>query len=183
MSEPPLDPAPLGLRPLTREDLEMVHAWCYEPHAKRWVSRDRSLRDIVDEYETYIDKTVRIFPYVVTYGGTPIGLVEWERFGDFPDFMQRYEVTDPDAANCDILIGDPRYARRGLGAPLVQKLVAEKIFADPRITRVIIDPEVENRIAIRCYEKAGFRFLRRVDDDGEGRPLYLMELARSVPVG
>src|SRR5262249_59435438 len=66
--------------------------------------------------------------YIVSYAGRAIGLVQWNRLGDFPLQMNGYEVTDPDVVNVDILIGDAAYVRRGLGAPLVRRFLDEIVF-------------------------------------------------------
>jgi len=38
----------------------------------------------------------------------------------------------------------------------------DTIFRDPTVTKIQADPAPDNARAIRCYEKAGFRPLRRV---------------------
>ncbi len=170
--------ANLSFRPLRLDDLPMIRAWMNVPHAVRWWGRED-----VSEYEDYIAGRTPIFPYVVSYGSTPIGLVEWVRFGDHPDFMRTYGVTDPFATNMDVLIGDPAFVHRGLGGPMIRRFLTEIVFADPRISTCLIDPEPENRIAIRAYEKVGFRWVRDLADDGEGHPVYLMELTRAELLG
>ena len=50
---------------------------------------------------------------------------------------------------------------QGLGTQMVRLLVSE-LFADPRVTRVQVDPSPDNARAIRCYEKAGFRRVRQI---------------------
>jgi aminoglycoside 6'-N-acetyltransferase len=42
----------------------------------------------------------------------------------------------------------------------------------------IIDPEPANRIAIRAYEKAGFRYVKTVKVPAEPQPAYLMRISR-----
>jgi aminoglycoside 6'-N-acetyltransferase len=180
MTEPGvLDPELLDFRPLTRADLPRLCDWINAPHARRWFGQGRSLASVVDEYTPYIDGTTPIHPLLVSYAKRPIGMISWERFGDFPDFMRAYGVSDPDAVNCDVLIGDVDFVHRGLGAPLLRRFLREIIFSDPRYTSCIIDPMPENLGAIRAYEKAGFRYLRTVADDGEGNAVCLMELART----
>jgi aminoglycoside 6'-N-acetyltransferase len=177
--DPALDPAKLGFRPLTHADLPMLHRWLNEPHARPWFHGGPPLAHVVAEYSAYIDRREPIFAFVVSYGDRPIGMMNWQRAGDFPDFMQLYQIADPDAANCDVVIGDPGFVHRGLGPKMIRKFAREIIFADPRITTLIIDPERGNAIAIRAYEKAGFRFLRFIDDDGEGKPLELLQVDRA----
>ena len=175
-----LDPAKLAFRPLTRADLPQLHAWCNAPHAARWYGqRKGDLAAIEEEYVPTIEGRVPIAAYIVLYAGRPIGMMEWMRFGDFPEAMPLYGVTDPNIVNCDVLIGEPDMAHRGLGTPMIRRFLRELVFVDPRFELCIIDPEVPNKSAIRAYEKAGFRHVRTMPDDGDGKPIYLMELRRS----
>ena len=47
----------------------------------------------------------------------------------------------------------------------------------------IIDPEPDNKIAIRAYEKAGFRYLKTVQIPTEAHPSYLMRIERADLAG
>jgi GNAT superfamily N-acetyltransferase len=97
---------------------------------------------------------------------------------DWPEGRTLYGITQPGVANCDVLLGEPDAAHRGLGPEVVRALLERHIFADARVTSCVIDPHVGNAIAIRAYEKVGFRFLHVAPDDGDGRAVYLMELRR-----
>jgi GNAT superfamily N-acetyltransferase len=119
-----------------------------------------------------------VHPFIVVYEGRDIGMMAWERMGDFPELQHLYGIEDPDSANCDVLIGEGDAAHRGLGAALIRAFLTREVFADRRITSCVIDPMIDNGIAIRAYEKAGFRFCRVAPDDGDGHALYLMELRR-----
>ncbi len=176
----PLDPAQLSFRPLVAADVPGLWAWFDAPHARRWFARSRTEEGTVDEFMGYLAGSEPIHNYIVSYDGRPIGLVQWNRIGDFPLQMNGYEVTDPDVVNCDILIGDAAFVRRGLGAPLVRRFLDEIVFAaDPRFVTCVIDPERENKAAIRAYAKAGFTFVRTVIDPEDGQTaLHLMELRR-----
>ena len=174
-----LDPRALAFRRLCIADLPALHRWMNAPHAKRWFGKHAvTLEEVAREYTKYIDGSEPIFSFVVSYDGRDIGLLQWVRFGDHEWLMRAYGVDDPEATNCDVLIGDPDYVHRGLGPAMIRRFLDEIVFADPRATCCIIDPEPDNHVAIRAYEKAGFRFLREVADDGEGSPVHLLELRR-----
>jgi GNAT superfamily N-acetyltransferase len=164
-------------RPLTVADFDRLEAWFAAPHARASYGHDRA--GIEERYLPALRGEEVVFPFIAAWQGEEVGLVEWGKFGDFPEMARLYRVDDPLAANCDILIGEVAHAHRGLGAGLVRSFLAQHAFADASVTSVIIDPHPTNPIAIRSYEKAGFRFLRTVPDDGEGRGLYLMELPRA----
>jgi aminoglycoside 6'-N-acetyltransferase len=175
----PLDPAALAFRPLVLPDLPMLKGWFDQPHAAPWFRGGRPLAAIVEEFTRYFDGTEPINSYVVSYAGAPIGLCQWERLGDFPETAKAYGATDPETVNCDILIGDPAFAHRGLGGPLVRRFLRELAFREPRFVSCLIDPRAENAIAIRAYGKAGFRHVRTVADPEDGELLHIMELSRA----
>jgi aminoglycoside 6'-N-acetyltransferase len=173
------DPYAFVFRPLAASDLPRLHGWFNAPHAQRWFGA-RELEDVIEEYTRYIEGLEPIHAYVVMLGERPIAMMNWERFGAFPDLMSNYEVDDPNACNIDVIIGEVDVAYRGLGAPLILRFLREIVFADPRITACVIDPHLENTAAIRAYAKAGFRFVREIEDDEDGRTLHLMELTRAA---
>ena len=49
----------------------------------------------------------------------------------------------------------------------------QRLFADPKVTRVQTDPDPANARAIRCYEKAGFRRAGVIQTPG-GRALLMV---------
>ena len=174
----PLDARQLSFRRLTRDDFPLLLAWFNAPHARRWYGRGETLEAVEDWYGPIVAGERPTHTYVALLGERPIGLMEWCRFGDYPDVMGFYGVEDPDMVNCDVLLGEPDIAHRGLGPLMIRRFLKELVFLEARFKICIIDPETENHSAIRAYEKAGFRYLRSVPDDGEGTPVYLMELRR-----
>jgi len=174
----PLDARQLAFRRLTHEDLPLLLRWFNAPHARRWYGRGDTLRAVEAEYGPILAGDRPTQTYVALLAERPIGLMEWCRFGDYPDVMGHYGVKDPDFVNCDVLLGEADVAHRGLGPAMIRRFLKEIVFQEARFSTCVIDPEPENRSAIRAYEKAGFRHTRTLEDDGEGNRLYLMELRR-----
>jgi RimJ/RimL family protein N-acetyltransferase len=162
-----------SFRRMTRDDIPLMHRWLNLPHVAEWWGGD-SLEDVTKEYGEYIDGVEPIHPYIASVDGVEIGHLQWMRYRDYPKYMQILRIDDPNAANCDVFIADEHFLHRGVGAPLIRAFVDEIIFASG-VTTCFIDPDARNKIAIRAYEKAGFRFVRRIEDDGEGDPVHLME--------
>lgn len=165
-------------RPLASADLETLHRWLNAPHAKHWFGGGRTIASVHEEYSEYIHPDQPIRAYIIEHAGRPIGLLNWERMGDSPDFQKTYEVDDPNSVNCDMLIGEVDAAHRGQGAAMLRQFLQRIVFVDQHLTCCVIDPVPDNAIAIRMYEKAGFRFTRALPEDGEGNAVYLMELSR-----
>ncbi|MFO0563384.1 MAG: GNAT family N-acetyltransferase [Polyangiales bacterium] len=166
-------------RPLTRGDFSTLLRWFNAPHAARWYCREgMTLDELEQEYGPIVDRTIPIRAHIVGYQGREIALIEHEKLGAFDEIRRHYRVDDPNTCNCDVIIGEPSLAHRGVGPAMIRAHLERFIFAQPEVRSIVIDPLVDNFIAIRAYEKAGFRFVRSVADDGEGAAVYLLELTR-----
>jgi dihydrofolate reductase/RimJ/RimL family protein N-acetyltransferase len=177
-ARPPVDVKALAFRPLVEGDLPLLHAWFNTSHARRWYGRGDTTTAVREWYVPILEGKLPTKSFIVLLGERPIGLLEWCRFGDYPEMMPIYAVQDPDIVNIDVLVGEEDVAHRGLGPAMIRRFLREIVFREERFKTCIIDPETENKSAIRAYEKAGFRHVRTMPDDGEGKPIYLMELRR-----
>jgi aminoglycoside 6'-N-acetyltransferase len=98
------------------------------------------------------------------------GLVQW---GD-------QSWTENRHAYIDIFLGD-EFAGRGIGTEVMKRLIRQ-LTQEHGYHRLVIDPAPENQAAVRCYEKAGFRTVGRLErasldeTSGKWRDELLMEL-------
>ncbi len=91
--------------------------------------------------------------------------------GAVAGLIQFWEENEPKYrhAGIDIFL-DPALHARGLGAQAVSRIV-ELLFDERGHHRVTVDPAAENRQAIACYEKVGFRsvgVMRQAERDADG---------------
>ena len=80
------------------------------------------------------------------------------------------------AAGLDLLIGERDAIGRGLGPQILARFAREVAFARPGTQAVVATVEEPNRRSWRAFEKAGFRHVRDVEE--EGLPHRLMRLER-----
>ena len=151
-------------RPLTAADLPLVATWLARPHVAQWWDGPIALEPEVRQFIGLLQ-------------GEPIGYVQaYQAVACHADGWW-LEVTDPGVYGIDQFLADGAKLGRGLGTEMVRAFVAQ-LFADPRVTRVQVDPAPANSRAIRCYEKAGFRRVgESVTPDGAA---LLMHLDRSA---
>jgi aminoglycoside 6'-N-acetyltransferase len=163
----------IGFRALHPDDLPLVREWLGREHVRRWW-RDPVERDIAEITEALEGREPTEY-YAILRDDRPIGLIQSYRVADYPDWEEVVRVG-PGAVGLDLLIGEVDAVGRGLG-PLVLADFARTIaFADPGATAVVATVEEENRRSWRAFEKAGFRHLRDVEEDG--LPHRLMRLDR-----
>jgi RimJ/RimL family protein N-acetyltransferase len=152
----------LSFRPLTLADLPTLHEWLSRPHVAEWWDKPSSRQEIAEDYAPIItDPQSRDHAYIVLADGAPIGFIQSYVAMGSPDGWWPDE-RDPGVRGIDQFLAHPEQLGQGLGTEMV-KAFAEKLFEDPEVTRIQTDPSPDNRRAIRCYEKAGFRALREVD--------------------
>jgi aminoglycoside 6'-N-acetyltransferase-1b/aminoglycoside 6'-N-acetyltransferase-2 len=167
----------LTLRPMSADDLPLLHDWLRREHVLRWWGDERfdTLESVAAKYLPRILAQEKVTPWIAMLGDRPIGYCQaYVVAGD--DFWP--DETDPGARGCDQFIGEADLLGHGLGTRIVCALV-DALFGDSAVTRIQTDPSPDNARAIRCYEKAGFRRTRPVDTpDG---PALLMLRERVSP--
>jgi RimJ/RimL family protein N-acetyltransferase len=134
----------------------MLADWRSRPHVTEWWG------------EGTVDDDEMPFSWIAELDGRPVG------------YLQGYVVmgewwpneTDPGARGVDLFLADPELVGSGAGTEMLRQFVA-RLFADPAVTKVQIDPSPDNARAIRSFEKAGFRRLGEVDTP-DGRALLMI---------
>jgi RimJ/RimL family protein N-acetyltransferase len=138
-------------RPLTADDLSMLHEWLHRTHVRKWWHEPSTIEELAADYLAP-ESTTRA--YIAMLEGRPIG------------FVQSYVVmgsgggwweceSDPGARGIDQFLADEANLGRGLGSAMVRAFVAQ-LFADPSVSVIQTDPSPDNERAIRCYRRAGF---------------------------
>jgi len=158
----PVDTTAVTLRPMTEQDLLMLHEWLNRPHIVQWwgESARPKLDDVYAKYRPEVMAKERVTPYIAMLGQTPIGYAQsYVVMGSGGGWWE--DETDPGARGIDQSIADPALLDQGIGTRMVRALV-ELLFRDPAVTKIQTDPAPDNLRAIRCYQKAGFRIVRNI---------------------
>jgi putative hydrolase of the HAD superfamily len=166
----------ITFRPIREDDIPSLRDWRNSPYVQVWWREELTLESAQAKYLPRIRGEEATRCYIVEIDGVGIGLIQTYRIGDYPEYAEHLPVT-PDAWGIDIFIGREDYLHRGLGAPVLQTFMREVLFPQG-VDVITIDPEVGNTIAIRAYEKAGFRHLVTKQLPDEPAPTYLMTLRR-----
>lgn len=148
---------------MTEQDLPLLHEWLQQPHIVEWWGGEERPRHLGETRARYLPRTLAqegVTPYIAMLGDEPIGYAQsYVALGSGDGWWE--DETDPGVRGIDQSLGRADLLGRGIGTRHVSGLV-ERLFADPAVTRIQTDPSPTNLRAIRCYEKAGFRRLRRI---------------------
>lgn len=109
--------------------------------------------------------------YVIVVAGRDAGMIQTYLVSDYPEWDAIVEQGEG-VAGVDLLVGEEDLTGCGLGPAVLTAFVREVV----RVEAVVATVEEENRRSWRAFEKAGFRHVRDVEEDG--RPHRLMRLDR-----
>lgn len=150
-------------RPLASDDFPLLFDWLSRPHVREWW----------DAGEDTLEKVAH------NYSGEEEGLgrfilIEVDEDQEKPiGYFQHYLVSDG-SIGIDQFIGEEGYINRGVGQQAIRSFV-EMIMREHKPASIILDPRPENKRAIRCYEKVGFKhYETKRNEDGE--LAYMMRL-------
>jgi RimJ/RimL family protein N-acetyltransferase len=151
-------PPQFSFKLLAKDHLPILLRWFQQPHVQQWWPVP-----LQDEFFERFLRRIRskdTVAYVVYSGEIPIGYIQYyyidraiEKTGGFwlPELPETTVGTDQ-------FIGDPAYLGKGYGTLFIKQFIRDLITTlAPTITTIIVDPDPKNHIAIRCYEKVGFK--------------------------
>jgi len=162
----------IEFRPLREDDLPLVRAWLEREHVRRWWRGP--IDEAIDKRRQGIEEG-RTDQYLIVVDGRPAGLIQTYLVADSPDW-EEIVGAEPGLAGVDLLIGEEELVGRGLGPEVLQAFAREVVFARPETHACVATVEEPNRRSWRAFEKAGFRHVRDVEEDGV--PHRLLRLDR-----
>jgi aminoglycoside 6'-N-acetyltransferase len=133
--------------PVAKEHRAMLLRWLSNDHVQAWWGNPVEELDLI-----YADKGEHQ-PFIACVDSKPLAYIQAWWPSKHPDLPWQHKMT-PTTRGIDMTIGDVENLGKGYGQEIVKQFAA-KLFSEGA-TRLIIDPDVTNLRAIRCYEKAGF---------------------------
>jgi len=155
----------ISFRATTHDDVALLAAWFERDHVKRWWRNERA-EDHVDPNEHFL----------IELEGRPVGMIQTYLVDDHPAWKE-VVGEETDLAGVDLLIGEPDLVGIGLGPAVLRQFARAIVFARPETTALVATVEERNGRSWRAFEKAGFRHVADVEEDG--LPHRLMRLDRS----
>lgn len=134
-------------------DIRLIRYWLMEPHvADWWTPAEEEIAIMEKEMR---DPRPNVIRYIVSHKGRDFGYIQvYDPAGD-PDFWEG-NTQSPGTYGLDQFIGDPQMIGFGHGTNFIKAFITELKKQAP-VERIIVDPEVDNAPAIKCYAQVGFR--------------------------
>jgi len=148
-------------REITPEDFPLMLEWLLKEHIKQWWNDgDDTLEKVVLHYGEKFDDVERFILFEVK-----------DDIEKSIGYFQYYPVPNG-SIGIDQFIGEEDYVDKGVGEAAI-KLFINLIVDRQNPTSIILDPSPDNKRAVRCYEKVGFKYYetKRTED---GSLAYMM---------
>ncbi len=137
--------------------------WLSKDHVKQWWDDgDDTLEKVVSHYGGESGDVVRFI------------LFERDEDGEKPIGYFQYYFAPDGSIGIDQFIGEEDRINKGVGEKAIRMFI-ELIMERHKPTRIILDPSPDNKRAIRCYEKLGFKHYA-TEKTGDGHWGYMMRL-------
>ncbi|WP_128802830.1 MULTISPECIES: GNAT family N-acetyltransferase [unclassified Streptomyces] len=139
----PLDPL---------QDAELLHSWVTHPKAAFWMMQDARLQDVEREYMR-IAAHEHHHAYLGLRGGEPAFLME--RYDPrYVELVGLYEPR-PGDVGMHFLTPETDTPVHGFTRSVITAVMAH-LFADPAVSRVVVEPDVSNKAVHALNEAVGF---------------------------
>lgn len=170
----------IRFRPLTANDLPLLHEWLARPHVVEWWGEPPTMAEVEQDYAPALAGSTVFRCYIILVDDQVTGFIQSYTPAAFHDEGWWLDEHDPKVRGVDLLLADAGQLGQGLGSAVVRAFVAQ-LFDDDSVTRVQVDPAPDNPRAIRCYERAGFRAVGEVvTPDGRALLMYAERDASAV---
>jgi aminoglycoside 6'-N-acetyltransferase len=175
MSEP--EAGRVDFRPLTRDELPLLHEWLCREHVRRWWGEPGTLEDTVAEYLPAIEGTEPTDLHAIVLDGRAVGLVQTYLLADYPDYAALLGLGTG-VAGLDLLLGEEELLGHGLGTTVIRRFTREVVLARKGTVACTADPDLRNLASIRAFEKAGFTRSGEFVDPDDGQVHAIMRAER-----
>ena len=164
---------------ITEKDLPLLAEWLNRPHVAEWWGGGATLAGTRAELLPQTVHAPTVVPYLAYSDEIPLGYIQSYVAVESEDgwWAGRH---DPGVRGIDQFLADLARLGQGLGTQMVRAF-SQLLFADPLVTRIQADPSPNNRRAIRCYEKAGFRRAGQIKTPDGSAVLMLLDRPQLAP--
>lgn len=156
------------------EDVPLYYQWADKPHVKNvWFKEGYQPKEYI---LGKIEGNGIEYPYIILVDNKPIGHIQyWDIHAR--DIIAKNEIDyftgSPEGTyGIDLFIGEEEYLGKGVGTATILAFT-KFLFDECNAKKIVIDPDVSNVAAIRCYEKAGFHFLKYAHCKVGGKAMIL----------
>lgn len=156
----------VSIRKMTHDDYQVMSEWLSTKEVLEFYGDIHSpftLEEVKRKYEPRVIGDHHVHPYIIDLENKPIGYMQHYYHDDKSKEEFGYSPSQH-VIGIDQFIGVPSLFNKGYGTQIVRKFV-DYICLNMQVDVIVLDPEITNTRAIRCYEKCGFREVKSINSN------------------
>jgi aminoglycoside 6'-N-acetyltransferase len=172
-----MDANDLHIRKMNHTDYEVMSKWLSTKEVLEFygdVHSPFSFEQVKEKYEPRVNGDVPVVPFIVELNREPIAFMQYYKLNT-KQFKENTYHPGEHVYGIDQFIGEPHLFNKGIGTIMVRKFI-DYIGEHTNADIIILDPNISNVRAIKCYEKCGFRKVKKMNDGCH----WLMEIKISA---
>ena len=168
------------VRPLLTEDQYFLVKWLSDPKVLEYYEGRDNTFDMLKVEKSFYQRENGVFKSMVEFEGKCIGYIQYYEVNTETSQITDYH-EDEIVYGIDQFIGETSYWNKGIGTLIVTSMV-HYLIEQKQADRIIMDPHVSNKRALKCYEKCGFKKIRILSKhewhEGEYKDCWLIEYTK-----
>jgi RimJ/RimL family protein N-acetyltransferase len=155
----------ITFKKLTKQDMPLFMLWAQKPHVKDvWFSGGY---EPLEKYYQKVDGNGYDYPFIIYADNRAIGYIQCTDLYAYrakcPNPKGLFTKEELGSFCLDLFIGEEDFLNKGYGTKIVKAFVS-KLLTEFKAKKILLDPSCSNKRAIRCYEKVGFKIIRKEHD-------------------
>lgn len=134
-------------------DLHLIHRWHQAPHVAAFRRRAWPLPRWEQELDAHLGGD-DVRSLLISWHGRPV--IHAEVYRAARDVVSECYQARPHDLGLHLAVGELAMTDRGLVRSLLPRLTDALFEADPHCTRIVLEPDVRNKRAIRSFQAGGF---------------------------
>ncbi len=143
----------LKVRKLEERDAPLLAKWLSDPAVLEFYEGRDNPFDSAKVHQAFFSADDDEIKCMVEFEGHEIGYIQFYPVDDAT--KKDYGYPDETIYGVDQFIGETDYWNKGIGTLLISSMVAY-LIEQKKADRVVMDPQIRNTRALKCYEKCGF---------------------------
>lgn len=147
----------ITFKPLAFSDISLLHQWFNKPHVQAFYSlRSWTEDEVLAKLTPYITGEKPVSGFIILLDENPIGYLQSYKVSDYP--WPEQDLPDGivrNAMGLDLFIGKSELIKKGWGRKIIQTFIETHVSRQYQYC--VVDPDISNDAAVRCYEKLKFK--------------------------
>lgn len=137
---------------LKAADIPLLTRWLQEPHVRPFWEGEAD-EAAADAHYLSVDREISGF--LIYMNDHPVGFIQCQKIGSAHKFYA-WVSSVGETWGINLLIGEAALTGISLAQSVIEQFICKMINEHPKISLILVDPNVDNKRAIRAYAKADF---------------------------